>query len=267
MNAKNNSTSSFKLKIIAIITMFIDHIGAVILEKIEDDPIAFGVSDDALSAVGMVDLLLRATGRIAFPLFIFMIIEGFKYTRSREKYFLRLLAFAIISDIPFDIAMFPEFITGWFPETFIGQNVFFTLAIGLGAITLIDRIRNVNPDIDGAKKLSAGSIKRTIGVAGTTVVALYAAKFVECDYGMSGVLAIIVAYMFKDRYVGEIVAPVVVLGVFNPFEFVALIDAAIIADYKGEKGRSFNKWFFYIFYPAHLLLLAGIRELLKILVN
>ncbi len=265
MSESNKSTTSFKLKIIAIVSMFIDHIGAAIVEKIIDDPMAFGVGDELVKVLRIADDVLRSVGRLAFPLFIFMIAEGFKYTKNRRNYFLRLLAFAFISDIPFDLGFFPEFITGWFPETFFGQNVFFTLALGLGAIIMIDRISAVNPDIEGAKKINSNTVKRAIGVAGTTAVALVVADYINCDYGMSGVLAIIAAYIFRNNYTSEILAPVVVLGVFNPVEFIALFDVVIVANYRGEKGRNFNKWFFYLFYPVHLSFLVGIRELLRYL--
>ena len=265
MSESNKSTTSFKLKIIAIVSMFIDHIGAAVVEKVIDDPLAFGAGDDLVKVLKIVDDVLRSVGRLAFPLFIFMIIEGFKYTRSRPKYFLRLFIFSFISDIPFDLGFFPEFITGWFPETFFGQNVFFTLTLGLGAIIMIDRICTVNPQIEGEKKLNANAVKRAIGVAGTTAVALVIADFINCDYGMSGVLAIIAAYLFRSNYNSEILAPVIVLGAFNPVEFIAIFDVVIVSGYKGEKGRNFNKWFFYLFYPVHLSLLVGIRELLKYL--
>ena len=84
MSESNKSTTSFKLKIIAIISMFIDHIGAAVVEKVIDDPLAFGAGDDLVKVLKIVDDVLRSVGRLAFPLFIFMIIEAGEYNKHRR---------------------------------------------------------------------------------------------------------------------------------------------------------------------------------------
>ena len=86
--------TAFQLKMLAVITMLIDHIGAVILEQ------SFKMQGD----VWHFDLFLRCIGRLAFPLFAFFIVEGFHYTHDRKKYALRLLILALLSEYPFDIA-------------------------------------------------------------------------------------------------------------------------------------------------------------------
>ena len=123
------------LKIIAMITMLIDHIGATIVlqlvQRNSDNFDAFG----NVRMTGMVILyyVLRGIGRLAFPIFIFLLLEGFQYTHNRFLYIGRLLLFAIISEIPFDLAVnlsTNSILKGHVLE-FASQNVFFTLAIGM----------------------------------------------------------------------------------------------------------------------------------------
>ena len=107
--------SGSALKWIAIVTMLIDHTGAVVIEQ------------GALEWAGWywVDFALRVIGRFAFPIFAFLLVQGFLHTRSVPRYLARLTAFALISELPFDLA------TGdcWYDPGH--QNVFFTLATGL----------------------------------------------------------------------------------------------------------------------------------------
>ena len=95
---------SFQLKWIAIITMLIDHVGAIFFPG---------------------NLVFRYVGRIAFPIFCFQLVEGFFHTRNIEKYMLRLGIFAIISEIPYDLAFRGNILD------FEHQNVFFTLFLGI----------------------------------------------------------------------------------------------------------------------------------------
>lgn len=133
------------LKIIAMITMLIDHIGATIVlqlvQRNSDNFDAFG----NVRMTGMVILyyVLRGIGRLAFPIFIFLLLEGFQYTHNRFLYIGRLLLFAIISEIPFDLAVnlsTNSILKGHVLE-FTSQNVFFTLAIGMIVLTVLEGLR------------------------------------------------------------------------------------------------------------------------------
>ena len=96
--------NAFTLKMIAIVAMLIDHIGAVLYPQVE---------------------VLRIIGRIAFPIFAYTLVEGFMHTRDVKKYMLRLGVLALVSEIPFDLAFFGR------PFAFVHQNVFFTLFLGM----------------------------------------------------------------------------------------------------------------------------------------
>ena len=106
--------TSFTLKLIAMITMFIDHFGYAIMGQFS---------------------FFNLFGRLAFPIFAFQISEGFIHTKSVKKYLLRLIIFALISQIPF--SLFTYYIAHSNPLTL---NVFFTLAFGLVSIYIYDLI-------------------------------------------------------------------------------------------------------------------------------
>lgn len=120
--------TSGALKWIALITMFIDHIGAIILEKgaisayNQGLPSAF--SYDTSVFLSKLDFFIRQIGRISFPIFCFLLVEGFYHTSNRKKYALRLFLFACISEIPFDLCFRGKILE------FSYQNVMFTLLIG-----------------------------------------------------------------------------------------------------------------------------------------
>lgn len=119
--------TSFHLKMIALTCMIIDHIGATVLD-------------------GPSFSILRWIGRIAFPLYAFMIAEGCRHTKSREKYLLRLGLFALVSELPFDLAFWYDprmnYSDGHSPIDFFSQtNVFFTLFFGVACIHIYETLR------------------------------------------------------------------------------------------------------------------------------
>ena len=135
------------LKLIAITTMFLDHIGAAILEnpalydKLGASSLEVDVffNDPRLTWLLVVDLILRAIGRIAFPIFCFLLVEGFLHTRDLRRYAGRMLFFAVITEVPFDLA----FSGSWFAPGY--QNVYFTLFLGLLAMTVLRRFGDRSP--------------------------------------------------------------------------------------------------------------------------
>ena len=243
------------LKIVAVITMFIDHVGAAILEwSISSGEYLF---DERV--VRGLDMVFRCIGRAAFPLFIFMMAEGLYYTRSRKNYMLRLLVFCFIAEVPFDLAFgyyrtnrsalkLNLFVPGY-------QNVMFTLALGLAAIWLMNTFY---------EKVS-GVVAEIILDAAVVAAACYVAEvLLKTDYGAGGVLAIVGAHLCRRFKLSPLATGVIIIAILaitsGEIELMAApIDLPLLGLYHGNRGRRLNRWFFYIFYPAHLLLLAIIR--------
>ncbi|MDE7221357.1 MAG: conjugal transfer protein TraX [Oscillospiraceae bacterium] len=122
VSAGNQPLTAFHLKAAALITMIIDHTAAV------------------FSFPPFVNSLMRGIGRMAFPIYAFLIAEGCRYTRSREKYLLRLGVFALISEIPFDAAFFPGTVRlGW--NFFQLTNVFYTMFFAAACIHIWETLR------------------------------------------------------------------------------------------------------------------------------
>lgn len=245
---KARGLSAAALKWIAIVTMLLDHIGAAVLDGL------FMQSRGFSSAVFLkLYYALRVIGRLAFPIFCFLLIEGLIHTRSRWRYFLRLALFAVLSEIPFDLA----FQRTWWSLGY--QNVFFTLALGLGAAAAWDWLTQSNErDCNTLRGLAALL---------TAVAAVFAADRMRCDYGGYGVALILVMYLLRDKPWGRDLLALAVLGAkvlagsSHWVELLGVLSFPLLHLYNGQRGRQ-NKYFFYVFYPAHLLLLAGILALI-----
>lgn len=225
----NKGLSGSTLKIIAMVTMLIDHIGAAVLAR--------------MIMAGNADLydtyrLLRMIGRIAFPIFCFLLIEGFQYTKNAKKYAARLFLFAAISEIPFDLAFSAQVLE------FEYQNVFFTLAIGLVTIMTYKKVEEA-PIPNMVIKVV---LQLAVALAGGCV-----AEVLRTDYGMLGVMVLVVFYVLRANRFRQIVAGSV-LFIENITALFAFIPVAL---YDGRRGLNV-KWLFYIFYPAHLLVLYAV---------
>lgn len=218
------------LKWIAVLSMALDHLGACILEVYMmniwgEAPLGdyFLEHWDSLYAV---DRVLRNIGRPAFPIFCFLLVEGFLHTRNVKRYALRLGMFALISDIPFDLALRVNVFDWGY------QNVFFTLFIGLLAIWFIDRHGDTLP-------------VRLLGLMGGMALA----GFLHTDYGAFGVALIVLLYVLR----GSRGLLCILGGIACLWEYTAPLAFVLIWFYNGERGRQ-PKWFFYWFYPVHLFL-------------
>ena len=230
------------LKLMAIIVMFIDHIGAIIVERM----MFKGMDAQMMNAESMpdmgiyfVDLGLRLVGRLGFPLFCFLLIEGFRHTHNVRKYAGRLLLFALVSEIPFDLAFSGTFVYWRY------QNVFFTLFIGL--LVLIG-LRFIEEKKEWNKWLRALCIILILAAG------MAAAGVMRTDYNAFGILTIVAMYQFRHSKVKEMGAGCVVLSLMNGLEassFFAIIPAHF---YNGKRGWN-TKYLFYIFYPVHILAL------------
>ena len=247
MTEMKRETTAFTLKIIAIVTMLLDHVGAVIIEK---GMYKGGIGIETVRQLEQIDFFLRAIGRISFPIFCYLLVEGFFYTSNRKKHAIRLGVFALLSEIPFDLAVNEKLL-----EFQVHNNVMFTLLLGFLGIWLLEYWKQ--KDLP-ALLLLCGNV---VAVTGLYLLA----DWIRCDYGGAGILAILGIYVLHDKspYAGYILAVVILAVLSNPLELVALFGLVALVFYRGRQGRKL-KYVSYIVYPVHLLAFAGVRVLMGI---
>ena len=219
------------LKLIAMISMVFDHVGDMFFP-------------DAMWP--------RMIGRLAMPVFSFCIAEGFTHTKDKKKYLFRIGIFALISEIPFDLAF----------EGKVGvshQNIMLAFFLAVAALMLYDRVQG---EEDPERKHSPfGRI-----VLGVCVVAAIAVLsfLLRADYTFFAVIAVFLFYVFRKRH------PLIRAGIGVAFLSVTRtvgyycttgLSFIPLAMYNGKKGKGL-KWMFYLFYPGHLLILAAIKHIL-----
>lgn len=201
------------LKRIAMLTMLADHIGFLLIPP------------------GPVYFLLRTIGRLSFPLFCFLLVEGFFHTGDVKRYGRNLLLFAVISEIPFNLVCGGS----WFFPAY--QNVFFTLFLGL---CMMACLRQVHGEVWSA-----------------AVVLLFAAAAwtFQCDYHALGILMIAFLYRYRTGSI-SIAVPAVFAALLSLGNLcAAAISMVFIYFYDGTRGKQGNKYVYYLFYPIHLLIL------------
>lgn len=228
------------LKMIAIISMLIDHGAVALIEnRILGGPFHYVSAQSSKYAAiwWKADMTLRYIGRLAFPIFCFQIVEGFAHTRDVKKYAKRLLIFAFISEIPFDLAIFNT----WFYPQY--QNVFITLFLGLVAVWAVSRFK-----AEGSLWKQAAAMALCCGLA----------QFLKADYGAFGVFFILLMYYCRADTKVQTVLGCLALA----WEATAPLAFIPIRMYNGERGNKKWQWFFYWFYPVHFLIVAGIRAVL-----
>ena len=237
---KGFGLSSFTLHILAMVFMLMDHMWATVVPD---------------------SIWLTCVGRLAFPMFAFMLVEGYHHTRSVKKYMLRLLVFAVVSEIPFDLMVGGSVL---YP---FHQNVMWTLLLGLGTMYLIDRLI-------GGKQ----SLLRFLAAFAAVVVSAVLATLLMLDYYGYGILTVLTFYIFRgDKWlsrlwqliclalinlelIGGLVFPVSMFGLSFGFpqQGFALLSLVFIWLYNGSQGPHGKavKYSFYIFYPLHMLILG-----------
>lgn len=234
--------NTFVLKLIACVTMFIDHFTEIFIPQTLRMVSIGGIQRQLPIAY----LTGRMIGRIAFPIYCFLLVEGFFHTRDRRKYMLRMAVFALISELPFDLAFQIKGGEFLLEDAFGYQNVMVTLLLGLVLMYLYEWIK--------MKYLAVPLVFNTLGVAAIVGVGC-AASLLKTDYGMGGILFIMVFYLFRGRkFLLFLGMAVVMLFFTNILELAGLVAFVPIFLYNGKRGANV-KYAFYAFYPAHLLLL------------
>lgn len=245
------------VKIIAIVSMTLDHAASTFLSQ------SFLIDRLGMSMVasGKIYPILHALGRIAFPLYAFGMAQGCTYTKNRKKFLLRLLFFAVLAEVPFQLALNDGSIELLpLPIT----NVLFTLLIGSLCCFIWDFFRN----------------KQRIWMAILPIGALILlAELCHTDYGGLGVVFVFVLYVLPKKSwkllaLAALVTwrygiPVISGMIFGNLSFhstlkwlCALSAVGILALYNGQEGRrsKLSQYFFYAYYPLHLLLFYGLTQ-------
>lgn len=238
---KSQKLNSFQLKIIAAAAMFLGHF-AYVLEA------ALPEGNPSRALITCFDII----GRITMPIMCFFIAEGLSHTKNFGKYLMRLLVFGFLSQIPFALFRLegPDSSTGEILAALFRLNVLFTLAAGLAALWIWRR-KNLNPGLK-------------IAIIGALILSTFC-----CDYPFIGVLWILIFGVFQNRGKAFLAFGLTVLlrfavqvitglGAAAVIPLFALLALPLISLYDGSLGRK-SGYFFYIFYPAHLLILALVK--------
>lgn len=214
------------LKLLAMLLMLIDHVAHLFR-------VGAGVTLFSLGGFEMTLYeALRHVGRLAFPLFAFLLVEGFLHTRNRKNYAIRLSLFAVLSEIPFDL-----FCSGRF--FYERQNVFFTLLLGFLGLCALEHLT---------------SWRRILSVTGLFLIAFA----LGADYSWTGYLLILLLYALRDI---PALRSLSITGVIGIAAGAAALPMALYNGKRGFVGGRVMKYAFYAFYPVHLLLLALIKIL------
>ena len=222
-----------QLKYIAFASMFIDHFNKAIIT-----PFLTG-SGPMVIITTIFDIL----GRIAFPIFAFMIVEGFFKTKSRWSYLRNLLIFAVISEIPYDMFQSAVFINTW------SQNILWGLALGLFTIMVIDKLK---------EKIKKRPLWIFVSLL-LVVLSSLGSMLISSDYEYYAIITIYLYYLFYEkRIIASGLSYLVIIK-----EIYAILGFATVLLYNGEKGKQ-NKIFNYLFYPVHMLIFGIIRMVFKI---
>ncbi len=234
--------STFVLKLIACVTMFIDHYTELFIPRTLRMVHFLGLRE----RFPVSYLTGRIIGRIAFPIYCFLLVEGFFRTQNRRKYMARMAVFALISELPFDLAFQVKGGQIQVEALIRHQNVMITLLLGLILMYVYEWIK--------MKYFTQPYIFNTLGVIAIVGIG-GAAALLKTDYGMGGILLIMVFYFFRGQKPLLFIGAAVVMAVFiNRIELFGLVAFLPIFLYNGKRGPKV-KYAFYAFYPVHLLLL------------
>ena len=200
--------SGSSLKVIAMVTMVIDHTAC------------YFISD------GWEYECMRGIGRIAFPIFAFLIAEGYRHTRRKWDYGRNLLIFAFISEIPWMLL-----------HTDGSHNVLFTLLAGFCCIAILDKLRS-----------------HKVMLILLVLLIAFSASVLNSDYGIQGVALILIFYLLKDKLLLQLLFILPLFYDFHPLGILASL--GMLNLYNEERGfikGPYSKYLFYAFYPCHLM--------------
>lgn len=226
-----NGLNNNQLKVIALVTMTLDHIGVLLLPQVT---------------------ILRLVGRLSFPIFAYMIAEGCAHTRSMPRYLGTMASLAAVCQAAYFFAM---------GSLYQSVLVTFTLSISL---TWLVKWALSHRSV-GARLLAAAGILAALFVTELAPLLLTSTDF-AVDYGFLGVILPVAVFLGRTKQQKLRLALVVlVLMAVDawPGQWAALLTLPLLALYNGRRGKADLKWLFYVYYPAHLLVLEGVSLLLS----
>lgn len=297
-----NNINGFVLKLIAVITMVIDHVGSTL-------PILVSSGIRQSSSWYYVYIVFRYIGRFSFPLFAFLLVEGVLHTHNKRNYALRMFLFAIISEVPYDLLFHHTFIE------FTNQNIMFTLCLGIIFLSTLLYIRS-----DEEKSISIDMVKliyltliafyygyyiekvlsklisltlnkvllyilltlsvevlliliyskqanendKFILCADTIILAFFmcVADLAQIDYASRAMLVLYIFFLFRGQALTGMAGATFILGILS--SSMELINVLMLPVINSYNGERGKKTglLFYAFYPAHLLIIVAILILL-----
>ena len=209
-----------QLKLIALAAMTCDHIGVQLLPQMT---------------------LLRIIGRLALPIFAYMIAQGCRYTRNKARSLLTIAAVALVCQLVYFFAMGSLY-----------QCILVTFSISIGLIFILDdAIRKPR-----FHKTFFAALALVMAYAVSEVLPTFVPGF-YVDYGFAGILLPVLIWLGKDKWQSILLCAVglVLLSIGNGIQWYSLLTLPLLALYNGTRGKRKLKYLFYIYYPAHLVLL------------
>jgi len=229
--------------------MLIDHTGSFLLKAMLEPYRVDGmlmVNQDSPAILWRIVQgreICEILGSVAFPIFCFLVAEGFLHTRDRVRYGVRMGCFALISEVPYDLAHYQMLFS---PRL---QNVMFTLAVAIFTLLAVSRVE---------ERWQGQKGQRWGMTAAVTAAGMVLAYLIRGEYVFLGVLAVTLVYLLRDkgrlRLLG--LAPLLVVSPWTALAVPALLS------YNGTRGKG-SKWFFYFFYPAHFLVFAALAAAIR----
>ena len=229
-----------QLKIIAMVSMLCDHVGLLFFPEAD---------------------IFRIIGRIAFPIFAYMIAEGCRYTKNRAKYLCLIAGMGIVFQLVYFVAM-----------ASIYQGILITFSLAIITIYAIDGILKSKKFWTGLA--SVASLAFVVFFVFVLPILLKGTDF-DLDYGLWGILLPVAVYYLPNRITRTVGMAILLLVraihytlfpiALGPLQWFALLSVLFLALYNGERGKAKMKYVFYIFYPAHLVILYGIAIVIELL--
>ena len=224
MERRNTGLTGNQLKIIAMITMTCDHVGMQIFPHL---------------------LWLRIIGRLAMPIYAYMIAEGCRHTRDRKKYLLRLLGMGTLCQVVYLVAMGSYY-----------QCILITFSLSVGLVWLMD--------VAEQEKTAKAQINLAMGVLATFFVCTVLPDLLphtdfEIDYGLPGVMLPVLIYGAGTK--GLLLGLTLVALKYGGIQWLAFLSVPLLLAYNGRRGKANIGKLFYWYYPIHLVVIYGISLL------